>query len=470
VPDSFPEHDLFANVGIQAGALGAALTESWVAIVTTGSGAGGSLWRSDVGLLNRSALPNSVRMRVEAADEVEDLSLELAVGQHLVLDDVMTELGLAGSGSLRVLSSEPLTVTSRTYNTGDGGTFGQYLGGVTGPGGLGNGDTAVLMHLREDSPARSNLGVLNAGRRQALVRVALFDGSGAEVVSFLHRVDPREVEQLNRPFAVHGGRTDVSGGYAVVTVVEGEEVVAYGSVVDAGTNDPTTTPMKRGQGSTRTFVAAAAHADGVAGSVWRTDLGVLNVGVEATPVTVVYRTASAQTLTLDLQLGPGEQVMLDDIVGRIGGEGSGSLEVVSQRPILVSSRTFNQGSDGTYGQYLDGHAGSAMASTGDTVWLPQLQQDDAFRTNIGLLNSGSEQATAVLRLHDQLGALLATSELSVAGGDRLQLNEPFDRLAGRSDIDSGYATVEITQGSGIVAYASVVDNRTNDPTTVPMVR
>jgi hypothetical protein len=44
----------------------------------------------------------------------------------------------------------------------------------------------------------------------------------------------------------------------------------------------------------------------------------------------------------------------------------------------------------------------------------------------------------------------------------------LSRIAGRDDIDGGYATVTVESGGGIIVYASVVDNTTNDPTTVPM--
>ncbi len=37
-----------------------------------------------------------------------------------------------------------------------------------------------------------------------------------------------------------------------------------------------------------------------------------------------------------------------------------------------------------------------------------------------------------------------------------------------NDIDGGYATVTVSTGGGIIAYGSVIDNATNDPTTIPM--
>lgn len=469
-PPVIPGHDLFESVGITDVPLGAAMSESWIPVVASGSGSGGSVWRSDVGLLNRSLLTNQVKVRLETQDVVVDQDLDLAPGQHLVLEDVVSQAGLSGSGSLRLLSSEPLTVTSRSYAVSDEGTFGQSLGGVTGPGGLVTGDSAVVMHLREDDVARSNIGILNAGRRRAKVEVILFDGQGTEVANFSRKVEQGQTRQINRPFEGVAGRTDIDVGYAVVTVLEGEEVVVYASVVDKGTNDPTTIPMKTGAGAMRAFVPAAARSDGAAGSVWRTDLGLLNPGAEDTQTSVIFHASTGVNFILDLGLAAGEHQVLDDVVGRLGADGSGFLEVVADSPVMVSSRTYNHGGGGTFGQYLDGVDAFGSLSAGRKGWLPQLQQNEQFRTNIGILNSGEIQAKVRLHLHDADGTLLSTTQRNVPSEGRLQFQEPFDRFADRTDISSGYAVIECVVGDGVTGYASVVDNRTNDPMTVPMAR
>jgi len=469
-PTTIPDHDLFESVGVVSHELGAALAESWIPVVASGSGAGDSLWRSDVALLNRSSLTNRVKLRLEMPGLAVDREIELVKDQHVVLDDIVPEFGLSGSGSLRVFSSEPLTINSRTYNVSDSGTFGQSLGGVTGAGGMINGESAVLMHLREDDAARSNIGILNAGRRETRVEIALFDGSGTEVARFNRRVEPRQIRQLNRPFEAIGGRTDIEVGYAVVEVLDGEEVVAYASVVDAGTNDPTTIPMKTGGGVTRAYVAAAARSQGAEDSVWRTDLGLLNPGSEAVEVSVVFHSSGRDDVAMNVSLASGEHRLFDDVVGRLGGEGSGSLEVSALQPVLVSSRTYNQSPEGSFGQYLDGVGDEGTFGAGARLWLPQLQQNDGFRTNIGINNTGGIQARVKVHLHDADGSLLSTTERNIAAGKRIQLQEPFDRIAGRTDITSGYAVVEVAGGNGVMAYASVVDNRTNDPTTVRTAR
>ena len=52
----------------------------------------------------------------------------------------------------------------------------------------------------------------------------------------------------------------------------------------------------------------------------------------------------------------------------------------------------------------------------------------------------------------------------------MQLQEPFSRLAGRTDVDAGYARITVESGDGVIAYASVIDNATNDGTGITMKR
>ena len=52
----------------------------------------------------------------------------------------------------------------------------------------------------------------------------------------------------------------------------------------------------------------------------------------------------------------------------------------------------------------------------------------------------------------------------------MQFQEPFSRIAGRTDIDAGSAKIEVESGHGVIAYASVIDNATNDGTAISMKR
>jgi hypothetical protein len=90
-------------------------------------------------------MANQVRLRLYQAGDYHDLELELAPGEQRSIEDVMDRLDLTGTAPLRVFSSEPLMVGSRTFNKSSAGTFGQYIGSTPPTQGLATGDSTVLM-------------------------------------------------------------------------------------------------------------------------------------------------------------------------------------------------------------------------------------------------------------------------------------------------------------------------------------
>jgi hypothetical protein len=275
--------------------------------------------------------------------------------------------------------------------------------------------------------------------------------------------------QLNRPFRSEGGRSDIASGYAVVTVEFGRNVVVYGSVVDNGTNDPTPIPPLPSAGALRQWIANAAHNTGLQQSVWRTDLALLNLSGRQAALRMIFH-GPAGDAQASFVLEHGEQRIVRDVVAGLGAGGAGSLEIVSDSPVLASSRTFNSSSNGTFGQYYGGVAPGSGATAGETRWLTALRQDASFRTNISLLNTGGEPATVRVRLFESDGHELATATQILQAGAGVQLLTPFTLIAGRNDITAGYARVEVDAGDGVLAVASVMDNSTNDPTTVEPLR
>jgi CubicO group peptidase (beta-lactamase class C family) len=466
----WPEHDLWQSVGISREAVGSAPVESWIPAVAHTNGVGASTWRTDVGLLNRSSCTNAVRLRYYNGWEALEHELELAPGESRVIPDVVDWFGRSGSGPLQVFSSEALTTTSRTFNQTAEGTFGQSFDGVTATGGLESGESVVLMQLREDDAVRTNIGIHNQWRGFARVRVEFYDGAGSLVHADTWIIYPLHTVQFDRPFRTWGGPVDIESGYAVITVLSGQDIYAYGSVVDNTTGDPTAIPMKGGDGASRQWIAAAAHGGGVQGSVWRTDLCLLNLSGSPATAEIIFRRSDGATAVLPVNVLDGRQILLGDVVAQLGMTGSGSIEIHSDRPLLASSRTFNSGADGTFGLFLGGVSEEAAADGGDTVWLPQLRQDQAFRTNIGLLNSGNIEARVRIFLYDKSGNELVSRWRTLEPHAWMQLQEPFSRIAGRTDIDSGSAKVEVASGRGVIAYASVIDNATNDGSAITMKR
>lgn len=458
--------------------------QKWVPVGSRADGANNSIWRTALGLRNTGNATAAVEVILHKED-VFSSTFSIPAGRQVILEDVIGQLGASGSGAIEVLSDGEVKVSSRTYNLISAaaacfptGTFGQNLDATATTHALADGDRALLPQLVENDTYRANIALTNTGLDTAHVEVRLHDGFGTFLASYEVDVPPGRWVQRNRPFFTEADRDDLDSGYAEIYLQSGFGVIATASVIDAITNDPTTITMlhKDTAGLNTSWFQVASHANGANGSRWRSDLGLLNDGFEVANVDV--RLHSGGTVySSSLQVGRGDQLILLDVIGQIPFNGSGGLEVVSDQPLFTSSRTYNQissGADclpgGTLGQNLDSNAAGGGLANGETAWLTQLTENEAFRTNIATTNTGSGPAIVRTTLYGPDGDILATFDINVPEGEWRQENRPFFTMAGRDNLDAASAKVEVIQGSGLIVSASVVDNITNDPTTLVAIR
>ncbi len=220
------------------------------------------------------------------------------------------------------------------------------------------------------------------------------------------------------------------------------------------------------------WVPVVSHNGGLNGSQWRSDVGLLNLGtVQANVKFQLYSGASPVTTTTYVPAGA--QSVVIDIADQLGVTGSGALEVLSDQPLKITSRTYNQSSTGTFGQdypsYTSDQGLTAYSRAGATAYLPHLAENAAFRSNIGLTNTGSTPATVNVELHNGDGGVLATYSVTLDPGEWKQETQPLKNKA-HTNTPRAYAKVTVASGSGVIACASLIDNATNDPTTISMVR
>lgn len=441
----------------------------WIPVVSHGPGLNGSQWRTDVALLNTSAAAANVRYQLFSGGGVVNGATSMGGGDQLILADVVAQLGANGSGAFEILSDQPLRVMSRTYSQSPTGTLGQDYPAYAESLALGVAQSAWLPQLAENSAYRTNIGLTNAGPEPALVAVELHGADGTLMKTYTVGLKPGEWRQVTQPFRTLARQTAMASGYAKVTVTSGSGVFAYGSVVDNTTNDPTTIPMLQADSGSDVWVPVVSHAGGLGGSQWRSDIGLLNTGSMSANVQLKFF-AGDRVVTGSASVAAGEQVVLSDVVARLGASGSGALEVLSDQPLKVTSRTYDESSTGTFGQ--DYGAGSVDQGLGanQSAWLPQLRENDAYRTNIGLTNTGPSPALVTVELRSARdGWVLKKYAVTLGPGEWHQDTEPLKEVAGFSLYEM-YAKVTVNSGSGVIAYASLIDNATNDPTTIPMFR
>ena len=224
------------------------------------------------------------------------------------------------------------------------------------------------------------------------------------------------------------------------------------------------------------WLPVVAHNGGLNQSQWRSDLGLLNTG-SATANLQLKFFAPTGVASNTTYVPPGVQSVLTDVVGQLGASGQGALEIHSDQPLKVTSRTYNQVSsdascqpNGTQGQDYPAVAASDGLAAGQSAYLAGLAENASYRCNIGLVNVGPGAATVLVELYNGAGTKLTDYTMSLTPGQWAQETQPFMNKAGQTAMDRGYAKITVQSGSGVFGFASVVDNLTNDPTTVAMQR
>ncbi len=220
------------------------------------------------------------------------------------------------------------------------------------------------------------------------------------------------------------------------------------------------------------YIPAAAHVAGAAGTNWRTDVELHNPGgtqaqyeiallrrnqANPFPATVIYTVASGRCLRLS-----------DVLFSVFGLEGGAALRITPlSGEVIVTSRTYNLTSVGTYGQFIGGAPVSGAIQHGQSAVLIQLTQNGNYRANLGFVSASASPITVRADMYRSDGLLLGTTNYQLEAYMHRQIDRAFQQVTG-NDVADGYIVVStVTPGGQFFAYASVVDNATGDPVYIP---
>jgi PKD repeat protein len=214
-------------------------------------------------------------------------------------------------------------------------------------------------------------------------------------------------------------------------------------------------------------VAAASHARGLAETRWVTDVVLHNPAGDAARTHLWFLKAGQSNLGADGQpvtVAGGASLLIDDVVLALFGEDevSGALLIGADRPLVVTSRTYNDAASGTYGQFIPGRELAEAVGTGETVRLVQLTRSADYRTNLGVANPTGDPVSVEVELVDAAGNALTTRTMTVPAYGFLQRTD----ILGADVADAVAVVSSPTLGAAFFPYASVVDNRTGDPMMV----
>jgi len=348
-------------------------------------------------------------------------------------------------------------------------------------------EKAVLYGLRETAADRTNLALVSgAVAGTTTFRVTLTSAGQSYPLAEIS-LGPGEWVQLDSVLA----RAGFTNGWAVVERVSGPGPFwAYAVVNDNGTNDGSYVAPALPVRPVGTQVVPVV----VETSGFESELVLANPGSASVTARLLWveslSTGSPRRFEAAEALAAGEQKILPGIVDRlrkrglpIGGRGGGyagalfvSFETASGRPAqgYAGARTAAPASGGGgHGLFTPGAPVTECAFR--EAWLFGLRQDDEARTNLAVVNAGSDGGSVTLRyevFEPVGGRKIGTSRDVVLGpGEWFQV----DRVLLNWALHEGYVRVSRVSGNErFLAYAVVNDGPvpggagTHDGSFVPM--
>jgi hypothetical protein len=454
-------------------------------------GAGGAFYTTDLTVANTGITPTTfvVKFLGNNADGRggPEKSFSIATGASTTFSDVLGSVfGLTSDyGAIRITSpSDSVRAIAQTSTPGFGGTFGQSVPAARPTDLITGGTPRSILAVREDVSFRTNLILTNATEAALDVDVQLISTDGVVLAAKRYPLAPLGMTQVTKVVRDMGIAANLSGARLVIsTPTTSGAFAAYASAIDNVTNDPRTLlpvgPIVGARPSPDYWIVpSSARAPGAGGAFYTTDL------------TVAYTNAVSARFTLKFlgnnmdgrggpettfDLGPQKSVTYTDVLGSVFQRTSdyGAIRVASQYPssdsnfIGVLAQTSTPGFGGTFGQSVPAVTAADLIRTGTARSILAVEEDVSFRTNLILTNATEAALDVDVQLISTDGVVLATKRYPLAPLGMTQVTKVVRDMGIAANLSGARLVISTPTTSGaFAAYASAIDNMTNDPRTL----
>ncbi|HJQ39756.1 MAG TPA: PKD domain-containing protein [Thermoanaerobaculia bacterium] len=428
------------------------------------NGIGGTSWRTELSLFNAGTQGASVTALFipAAGGTMVTRSIFLGPRQSIIYANTLLDLfGIAnGAGAVAVEatsagSAAQLRITSRTFTNGSLGTYGQSVPDVK------SGDLTTTLYLtgiQSNASYRTNIGLVNRGNNDVGATLTLFDANGGTVSTANVTIPANNFQQssLSSYFPETAGRS-YNALSMRVTMSASDAVTAYASILDNLSQDPVYVQAMPGRGGNSMTIPVVARANGANGTFWRSDVMFFNPSNARIFLSVRY-----SDTTKTLSLGARETFLLADVLTQFGyGQGGNPLLISwsgNSAPV-VSSRTYTTDErGGTFGQSID-----PVEAFGNEQFVPGLRSDVSYRSNLGVLNGGSDAEELTVTLLSPAGFELASTKIVLQPGEGMQ--QAVTALFPSISASTGSFTLYVRGDANakVFAYGSMIDNASGDP-------
>jgi len=452
-----------------------------------------SHFQSDVRLTNTSPQVMKYQLTFTPSGETglangKQTTLDVDPGRTVALDDVLKSWFSSGStdGSTGTLEIRPLTTTaakitsnaisglanlvtfasSRTFNNASNGTYGQYIPAIPFANFIGkSAGTITLQQIAQSAKYRTNLGIVEGSGQPVSLILSIFGSNGLKIKDVPLDLKGGQHTQLNSFLTTLG--LSLEDARVEVKVASGSgRVTAYASVLDNETSDPllVTPTLLTNTGSTKFVIPGVADLN-----AWHSDVRIFNASTSKVDAQLTFVSQTGSVQTKPLTLGPNEIKQLDNLLqttfGITNDGGALHISTATAANLIATARTYNLTTNGTYGQFISAVTPNDAAALGTRpLQLLQIEESDRYRTNVGLAEVNGQPARVEVTVVPPDSKVSAVVQLDLGANEFRQLSQILKQV-GMENTYNARVSVQVISGTGrITAYASVIDQQTQDPT------
>lgn len=221
----------------------------------------------------------------------------------------------------------------------------------------------------------------------------------------------------------------------------------------------------------RVVPTAASNLAGSTGSAWSSDVFLTNLPSKlASNMTSFTLTpfgnpnGSGSTNIRGLVKAPMTTLASPIATMFLQNSGYGALDIRPEGGALATwARVWTAGRDGkgTYGQDIPAYDSASVIAPGEIGILPVLLGGDGFRTNLQLSEVRGAAVTIHLIVRDSSGNEKSSRDITLSPYEQRTLQRFLP-----PGLTIGYGEIRVLGGGAAGALVSLIDNTTNDPTTV----
>jgi hypothetical protein len=455
------------------------------------AGAGGAFYTTDLTVANTGSSDTTFVLKFlgNNADGRggAQATFPLGAGKSTTFTDVLGSVfgRTSDYGAILVTSpSDSVRVLAQTSTPGFGGTFGQSVPAARPQDLIVGGTPRSILAVREDAAFRTNLILANATQDLLEVDVALFSDSGTMLGAASYTLPPLGMTQVSRVVRALGVSGDVVGARLVLsTPVLGNGFGAYAAAIDNTTNDPRTLlplgPITSDHVNPDVWILpSSAHSSGSGGAFYTTDLTVGYTNNSSARFTLQFlgnnmdgRSGAQKTFDLAAE----RSVTYVDVLGSVFQQtfNYGGILLTSQYPssdttfISVLAQTSTPGFGGTFGQSVPAATAADLVRNGQPQSILAIREDGAFRTNLILTSATGAGLEVDVMLVSADGVTLGSKSYALPPLGMTQVSHVVRDLGVATDVAGARLVLSTPTASGaFAAYASAIDNVTNDPRTL----